>query len=161
VAAVSRAHSGSKAAGEAVEAEVIQRVPCLEYVGDHTAEWHDARVSTLLDDSGPVQMGVVPLLERDTRVEIKAAQRRLTSGQRGRYYIRERQHERLVNDGAAYLFAVYDPRSTEVLAMLATPATVVDDVLPDGWTSVDGDRAEAGYRQLAWSRLLDPSEVDG
>jgi len=158
---VSRAHQGSKAAGEAVEAEVIQRVPCLEYVGDYTAEWHDARVSSLLDASGPVRLGVVPLLERDTCVEIKAAQRRLGSGQRGRYYIRQRQHERLVDEGAAYLFAVYDPRTTDVLAMLATPATVVDDVLPDGWTAVDGDRAEEGYRQLAWSRIFDPSTVEG
>jgi hypothetical protein len=156
---MSRARSSSKAAGEAIEAEVLQLVDALTFVGDSTAEWHDARVATVLDDDGLVSLGIVPLLERGTPVEIKAAQRRLASVARGRFYIRERQHQRLVDESAAYLFAVYDPRDQRVLAMLATPATVVDGLLPDGWTSVDGDRAEQGYRQLAWSRLVDPVTV--
>ncbi|MCD2205304.1 hypothetical protein [Halobacterium sp. KA-6] len=158
---MSRARQSSKAAGEAIEAEVLDLVPALQYVGDSTAEWHDARVSGLLDGSGRVTLGSTPLLENGTPVEIKAAQRRLNSGARGRFYIRQRQHETLVAESAAYLFAVYDPRDQRVLAMLAVPASIIDELLPDGWTSVDGDRAEVGYRQLAWSRLLDTETVEG
>jgi hypothetical protein len=150
-----------KAAGEAIEAEVIQRVPALQYVGDATAEWHDARVDGLLEPSERLPFVGVVVLERGTPVEIKAAQRRLNSGDRGRYFFRKRQHERLVRESAFYLFAVYQPRTEHVLAMLVVPATIIDGVLPDGWTSVTGDRAEEGYRQLAWSNLFDPTEVEG
>ena len=159
--AIQDTRAPSKAAGEAVEAEVIQRVPELEYVGDHTARWHDARVNGLLEPSATVAFGDVLLLEDGTPVEIKAAQRHLNSGRRGRYYIRQRQHERLVDEAASYLFAVYDPRTRDVLAMLVVPASIIDHVLSDGWTSVAGDRAEEGYRQLAWSRLIDPNRVEG
>lgn len=159
--AVQDSRAPSKAAGEDVEAEVIQRVPELEFVSDRTARWHDARVNGLLEPSATVAFGDVLLLEDGTPVEIKGAQRRLNGGQRGRYYIRQRQHERLVAEGASYLFAVYDPRSRDVLAMLVVPASIVDHVLPEGWTSVGGDRREKGYRQLAWSRLIDPGRVEG
>jgi hypothetical protein len=161
VAALSRARQSSKAAGEAIEAEVLELVPALRYVGDHTAEWHDARVDGLFEPSDRVTFGSTPLLEDGTPVEIKAAQRRLASGARGRFYICQRQHEHLVDASAAYLFAVYDPRDQRVLAMLAVPASIIDELLPDGWTSVEGDRSEVGYRQLAWSRLLDTETVEG
>lgn len=157
---VSRART-PKAAGEAIEAEVIQEVGGLRYVGDNTAEWHDARVDGLLEPSDRLPFIGVVVLETGTPVEIKAAQRRLNSGRRGRYYIRQRQHERLVQEGASYLFAVYQPQTEHLLAMLVVPATVVEGLLPDGWTDVEGDRAEEGYRQLAWSNLFDPSEVEG
>ncbi|GGL73688.1 hypothetical protein [Halocalculus aciditolerans] len=155
------ARRSSKHAGEAIEAEVIQRVPSLAPVSDHVAEWHDARVDGLLTPSNDVHFGSICLLENATVVEIKAAQVRLASGQRGRFYIRQRQHERLVQEAASYLFAVYDPQSFDVLAMLVCPASVVDDLLPAGWTEVRGDRAETGYRQLAWSRLFTPELVEG
>ncbi|MCG1002619.1 MULTISPECIES: hypothetical protein [Halobacterium] len=158
---MSRARTSSKAAGEAIEAEVLNLVPALRYVSDTTAEWHDARVAGLFEPSDRVTFGSTPLLADGTPVEIKAAQRRLASGARGRFYIRQRQHETLVAESAAYLFAVYNPRDQRVLAMLAVPASIIDELLPDGWTSVDGDRAEKGYRQLAWSRLFDPDTVEG
>lgn len=157
---MSFAKQSPKAAGEAIEAEVLQVVDALAYVGDGEAEWHDARVDGLLEPSDLVTFGSTPLLEHGTPVEIKAAQR-LNSGQRGRYFIRERQHDRLVAEAAAYLFAVYDPRTRDLLAMLAVPASIVDELLPDGWTNVEADRSETGYRQLAWSRLFDTESVEG
>lgn len=159
---MSRAQRSAKAAGEAIEAAVIQRVDALQYVGDSRAEWHDARVNGVLAASETITFGHVLRLEDGTPVEIKAAQRRLASGERGRYYIRQRQHERLYAEGAAYLFAVYDPASEDVLAMHVAPAEAVDALLPQGWTAVrDEDRREKGYRQLAWSNLFDPADVEG
>lgn len=159
---MSRARRSSKAAGDAIEAEVIQHVPELAYVGEETARWHDARTEGVLAASETLTFDNVLALADGTPVEIKAAQRRLNSGQRGRYYIRRRQHDRLVDEGAAYLFAVYDPRSEDVLAMHVSPAAAVDELLPDGWTDVDDeDRREQGYRQLAWSNLFDPDTVEG
>lgn len=158
---MSRARTSSKDAGEAIEDAVTDLVSPLRSVKDTNAEWHDARVSGVLDSSGQVTLGSTSVLEDGTPVEIKSAQRRLNSGQRGRFYIRQRQHERLVEESAAYLFAVYDPRDRSVLTMLAIPASIVDEVLPGDWTSVSSNRVEKGYRQLAWSRLLDTEVVEG
>lgn len=155
-----------KAAGEAVEGNVLDRVPQLDYVSDREAEWHDARVGTLLAPSttDEVIFRSINLLGAGTPVEIKGAQRRLASGGRGRIYVRKRQHERLVEEGGVYLVAVYDPRpgrNQQILAMAVIPASVLDEVLPDGWTDVHGDRAEEGYRQLAWSRIFRVDDVTG
>ena len=151
----------SKHSGETVEANVLDRVPELAYVSDRTAEWHDAEVVTLLEPCEDVVFYALPLLAVGTVVEIKAAQLRLASGQRGRFYIRKRQHQKLLDANGVYLFAVYDPRDDHrVLRMAVWAASLVDELLPDGWTAVHGDRAEEGYRQLAWSRVIDPEEVD-
>lgn len=155
-----------KAAGESVEANVLQRVDQLAYVSDREAEWCDAHVESLLDPTttDDVTFCGINLLGKGTPVEIKSAQRELASGQRGRIFIRQRQHERLLDEAASYLVAVYDPRpgrNQRVLGMAVIPASLLDALLPDGWTSVDGDRSEQGYRQLAWSRILDPSDVAG
>ncbi|WP_132060222.1 hypothetical protein [Halorussus amylolyticus] len=151
----------SKRSGELVEAEVVELVPELTYVSDREAEWHDARVTALLEPSEDITFCSINLLATGVPVEIKAAQFRLASGRSGRFFIRQRQHQRLLNANGAYLLAVYDPRGHHVLAMAVIPASILDEVLPDGWTEVHGDRAERGYRQLAWSRVLDSETVDG
>jgi len=156
-----------KAAGESVEANVVQRVDQLAYVTDREAQWCDARVDALLDPgtTDAVIFRGINLLATGTHVEIKSAQRRLASGSRGRIFVRERQHQRLLEENAAYLVAVYDPRpgrDQRVLAMAVIPASLLDEVLPDGWTNVDDDdRGEQGYRQLAWSRIIAPSDLEG
>jgi hypothetical protein len=139
---------------------VIQRVDALRYVSDQTAEHYDAVVDGLFAPSADVPFIGIVVLEDSTSVEIKAAQRHLASGRRGRFFIRERQHGWLLEDAGAYLFAVYDPREHRVLAMTALAATTLDGALPEGWTSVEGDRAETGYRQLSWSRVIDPDRVE-
>ena len=150
-----------KRSGEAIEAEVLDLVPELTYVSDREAEWHDARVTALLEPSQEVVFHSINLLAVDMAVEIKAAQLRLASGARGRFFIRQRQHQKLLDEDGAYLLAVYHPRDHEVRAMAVIPACILDEVLPDGWTEVRGDRAEKGYRQLAWSRIIDPETAEG
>ncbi|MWG33130.1 hypothetical protein [Halomarina oriensis] len=150
-----------KAIGETVEAVAVQEVENLTFVPDREAQWHDAVVEGVLcprvADIGFVG---IPLLESGTAVEIKGAQ--LTSGAaRGRWFIRQRQHERLVEERGAYLLCVHDRRGEELLAMAVILASTLEGLLPDGWTSVDGDRSEQGYRQLAWSRVFDPEDVEG
>lgn len=154
--------AASKAAGESIEAEVLQLLPELVYVGDSTAEWHDARVDELLTPSDDVVFASIVLLEVRTPVEIKAAQVRLASGRRGRYLLRRTQHERLLAEGASYLFAVYEPRSKDVLAMVVIPASIVDELLPDEWTVVDREHRETPEEQaqLAWSRVVNPETVE-
>jgi hypothetical protein len=155
---VSRAVS-PKDSGEQVEATVIQQVDGLEPAPGR--DTFDARTTAVLDPRTTDARFATPLLEPETDVEIKAAQTRLASGRRGRWYVRKRQHERLLAASGAYLLVVYAPTfpTHDVRAQLVIPASLVDERLPDGWTGVDGDRAEEGYRQLAWSAFIDPDGV--
>lgn len=150
-----------KESGEAVEGIVVQRVPELTYVSDRVAEWHDAEVTALFEPPHPeVTFYGINLLAVGVPVEIKAAQRWYASGQRGRFYIRKRQHEQLLEAGGAYVFAIYQPRPDHpVCGTAVVPASLVDELLPDGWTARERS-GEEGYRQLAWSRIFDPAEVE-
>jgi len=151
----------SKRSGELIEAEVLDLVDELEYVSDREVEWHDARVRAPLEP--PVDGLVfcsINLLPVGAEVEIKAAQVRLASGARGRIYVRQGQHETLLEQGAFYLVAVYEPRDHRVVAMALIPASILDELKPDGWIEVEADRSERGYRQLAWSNIVDPETAE-
>jgi len=143
-----------KQSGETVEANVLDLVAELRYVSDRTAEWYDAEVVSLFEPPHEtVTFRSINLLAVGTPVEIKGAQE-WYSGQRGRFYIRKRQHQQLLDAGGSYLFAVYDPRQNHrVLRMAVMPASVVDEHLPDGWTTRERS-GEEGYRQIAWSRVF-------
>lgn len=154
----------SKTVGDRVESEVIQEIDGLRWVGDAEEEWYDARPERALWPSD-VSMGSTPCVSPGQPVEIKAAMPRLASGERGRWFIRRRQHGRLLETGAVYLLVVYDPRDQTVLAMRAVPASIVDELLKFGgreiaWIDVDVDRSETGYKQLTWTHVFDVDEVN-
>lgn len=156
----SRARS-SKASGDLVEANVVQRVPPLRSVPDATAEWHDAVVDGCLSPSALVHFVGVVVLEDGSRVEIKGCQRRLASGQRGRFHIRRGQHAKLLEAGATYLFAVYEPANDHrVAAMTVVPATCVDELIDERWTDAgEGRSDDEAYHQLGWTNVIQPSQV--
>jgi hypothetical protein len=157
------ARARSKRLGETVEALVVDRVAGLEAVPDETAVWHDARTTRVIGPRDPVGLGTC-LVEPGVNVEIKAARRRLSTGRRGRVHIRAQQHERLLASSAVYAVAVYEGPDDDptLLAITIVPASVVDELCPDEWTTVDvaGREGEA-YAQLAWSNVVDPADVDG
>lgn len=151
----------SKYSGEEIEGIVCDRVPEISYVPDRQARWHDARVDDVLEPSADVIGVGINLLEVGTAVEIKGCQLEYANNRSGRWYIRKRQHEQLVDEAGAYLFAVYTVQGTthRVVAMAIVAATTVDDLISDGWTTRDDRSGEEGYRQLAWSRVIDPEVV--
>ncbi|GAA0211255.1 hypothetical protein GCM10009000_027550 [Halobacterium noricense] len=157
---MSRATSGvpsPKESGEAVEAEVIDRFPALEYIPDSAATWYDAETTTALSPSDALPFASVPIVATGTPIEIKSAQVRHNGGERGRFYLREQQHRALLDAAGFYLFVVYDPRHGHPhLGRLLIPASIVDEFVPS-WIEVT-DRLT--HAKLAWSRLLDPAEVE-
>jgi len=150
----------SKHSGEEIEAIVCDRVPEVSYVPDRVARWHDACVDEVLEPDVDLLGVGINLLEVGTAVEIKGCQIEYANSRSGRFYIRKRQHERLVEESGAYLFAVYGLRGTDhrVAAMAIATATTVDGLISDGWTTREERSGEEGYRQLAWSRVI-PTEV--
>jgi hypothetical protein len=147
--------SSSKVAGERAEGAVIQAVDGLEPVSDQEAEHFDAVPSTAIAPCDAVPFAGIAVLERGVPVEIKSCIPRLSSGERGRFYLREEQHEQLVDDGGVYLFAVVTPHDREPIAMKVAAARSVGDVVPS-WIE-GGDRPDFG--QIALSRVFHPDEV--
>lgn len=146
--------------GEQIEEYALERLPSLSYVSDLSAEWHDAITDSIMRNRPSLEFqGSAEYVATDTPVEIKAAQRRIAGDRRGRFYLRQGQHQRLVAADAAYLFCVYDPDTLEILAMTAVSAHDVDKKLPDGWVDVGDYRSTRGFRQLSWSNFVAPSRV--
>lgn len=152
----------SKVVGESVQDLVIEDVDEFQEAevdeswGKADADyWHDATPEVALFASDQVPMAGTCVIEPEQPVEIKAACVTISMGTRsrcGRFYIRRRQHERLVEAGGVYLFVLYeeDGEDQELLGMLAIPAVIVEDELRDTWYSVDG---REDYYQLSADRL--------
>jgi hypothetical protein len=150
---VSRARYPQRQLGEAVESLVCEASALAP------AERFDAVAARTIDGRAlpPGSRLGTALVEAGTDVEIKAAQRRVASGRRGRWLFRSPQHDRLLDCGGVYGLAVYqaDRPSHDLLAVAFVPASVVDELL-GAWTAIDADRVEEAVAKLCWSRVVDP-----
>ncbi|RQG94068.1 hypothetical protein [Natrarchaeobius chitinivorans] len=153
-----------KASGDALEAELIQTIDALEYVGDRTATWHDARTTTLLEPALSLPFYGIVVVEADVPVEIKGCQIETSNGAgstHGRFYVKREAHQQLLEAAGMYLFVVYVPRpGLPQVARAVVPATIVDELLSDRWYDVGGSRSENEVAKLAWSHVIDPGTVD-
>jgi hypothetical protein len=146
--------------GERAEAAVIQRVPELRWIPDDQDEHVDAVVTETFGARRDLPTVGLCLLEAGTDVEIKSCMVRYGEDQRrGRFYLREQQHDELLDRGGVYLFAVTEPTpEREPVALKIVPASTVDSLVPS-WHDCR-DRAATGYTQLSWSRLFATGEVE-
>ncbi|MHC3439216.1 hypothetical protein ACYJ1Y_14275 [Natrialbaceae archaeon A-gly3] len=153
-----------KASGDALEAEIVQVVDALEYVGDRTATWHDAKTTAVLEPSQDLLFFGVCVVEPEVPVEIKGCQIETSNGSgstRGRFYVKREAHERLLEAAGMYLLAVYLPRpGLPQVVRGIVPATLVDELLRGRWYDVGGDRSEEEVAKLAWSHVFNPDRVD-
>lgn len=148
---LSSGYAASRLAGDSTEADVIQSTEGLEYVPDTDIEFADGRVV-----SAAVTINEISI-PRDTLIEIKSAMVVYgASQQRGRFYLREGQHERLVEADGVYLFVVVTPDPTrEILAMRIVPAEDVSKIVTSWYDG--GDRAD--YTQPYWDAVFDSTEI--
>ncbi|MEY7847904.1 hypothetical protein AB7C87_01700 [Natrarchaeobius sp. A-rgal3] len=153
-----------KASGDALEAHLIQSIEEIEYVGDRTATWHDARTTTLLEPTTSLPFYGIVLVEPDVPIEIKGCQIETSNGSRstrGRFYVKRDAHDRLLEAGGMYLLVVYLPRpGLPQVARAIVPASLVDELLTDRWYEVGGKRSENEVAKLAWSHVINPAGVD-
>ncbi|SEK87078.1 hypothetical protein [Haloferax larsenii] len=151
--------AASKRAGDTVESAVLQRHPELRHVSDDVEEHYDAVAVSLLSPSRDLPFVGLCLLEIGTVVEIKSAMVVYGENQRrGRFLIRENQHEHLLEEGGVYLFAVCAPTpEREIIAAKVVPASLVDE-FEFSWVS---RKTRSSYAQFAWSRVFAPKEVEG
>ncbi len=86
----------SKASGDFLEAEIVQVIDALEYVGDRTATWHDARTTAVLEASRLLPFYGIVLVEPERPVEINGCQIETSNGSRstrGRFYVKRQAHD--------------------------------------------------------------------
>lgn len=146
--------AASKRAGENAEAAVVQRVPELEAVVVRDAHIDAEAVAAIWPSTIP--MVGISVVESGTAVEIKSCSAVVTAAQdRGRFYLRQTQHDYLRDQGGVYLFAVTPPHDDRPLALKFVPATIVGDAVPS-WHDLDGRET---YARLTWSRIFDPAAV--
>lgn len=150
----------NKAAGLEAARRAVAKLPHCSLVPDAVAMHYDAVATAPVSPSRAVPFVGLCLLERGTRIEVKSVRQRYADGQRGRFYLRTDQHESLLDHGGVYLFVVTteDASGRRPVACKIVPATTVDGLLPDGW--LDGGPDRSDYRQVAWSRVFEPAEVD-
>lgn len=149
----------SKRAGERSETDVVRIVPELRLVPDDVAEWYDAVVVEPVAAAGDLRFRGLRLLEAGTPVEIKSALIRHADGQRGRWYLRRGQHERLLEAGGVYCFAVATPDDRRVVAIRLVPATLVEDRL-GAWSWVDAGVGRQDSARITWTHVFDSREVE-
>jgi hypothetical protein len=150
----------AKRCGENAAAASIEAIPELEWVPDSEAEHYDARVTEPIGPTGQLPLVGCVELTPGTPVEIKSVS--VVYGEdtqaNGRFYLRENQHENLLQDGGVYLFLVCSPNPNErdILAMKIVEASNVTELVPSWIDSAD----RAVYAQMAWTRVFDESEVE-
>ena len=118
--------------GEAAEDMIIDRLDLFGYAGDE----YDAVVGA-----------------RTMRpVEIKATRPRYSNGRSGRFRLRERQHNALVDAGGMYVFVLYDGDGEESLSIRDEAILSTDGVernISPSWTS-DAGRAGGRKAEVSW-----------
>lgn len=152
----SSADLSAKRLGERAESAVIEAIDELEPVSDSDAEHYDAVPSTAVFPSDMVRMVGIAVAEAGIPIEVKTTVPRISTGSRGRFYLRRKQHRRLSEEGGCYLLAVTTTDEREPLAMVLVAARTLSDVIPS-W--IDGNH-RADYAQIAWGRIFSEQEVN-
>jgi len=153
---VSRADA--KDTGDELEQRIVDADPALEAVPDQVADWYDAQTTTLLEATAERPMGGILLVVADRPVEIKTCRVWIGNGSgarcRGRWYIKQQAHERLLDAGGVYYLAEYDvddDGERTLQAELVVPAGTVDD-LRGSWC--DSGRQEGAVARLSWGDVI-------
>jgi hypothetical protein len=139
--------------GAIVEREASIRWP-LELVDDEVAEWHDARV----DEEIPVPRDPSAWVAEGTLVEIKSCVPRLED-RRGRWWLRRRNHKRLLQAEGEYILTVFDRDAEEIVAMRMVPAALVDAKISRWWACGAGGQAATEQHQLPWSEIFTEDDL--
>lgn len=110
-------------------------------------EWADIEFEADVDTS----IGLIP---EGTKGEVKSCIPEYEDCY-GKWWIRRRNHERLLEAGGVYVFAVVDPDTDRVLRMGLLDATDVDRLIDDEWWDAgQGGRGTDAFRQLPWTLLF-------
>lgn len=152
--------AAAKRAGHNAEHHVLDAVGELEPTSGE--EHWDAVAETAIFPRDDLPFAGLCVVEAGLPVEIKSAMVVQTTAQRrGRYKLRESQHEALVERRGVYCFLVCEPRpAREPIAMKIVPARSVGGLVDANASWRDELDGRGRKAQLAWSNIFDPTEVE-
>ncbi|SFR31155.1 hypothetical protein [Halorubrum sodomense] len=152
--------AAAKRAGHNAEHHVLDRVDALEPTSGE--EHWDAVAESAVWPSAELPMAGICVVEAGVPVEIKSTMVVGTAAQRrGRFKLREQQHEALVERRGVYLFVVCEPRPDRVpLAMKIVPARSVGGLIDANASWRDELDGRGPKTQLTWTNVFDPTEVE-
>ena len=148
----------SKEIGETVEYQVLD-IPAVD-LSARDVPYVDAVATDIIDltDLGDGFTGELP---KDADIEIKSAAYRISNGGstcRGRFYLKKKAHQWLIDHDGYYLFIVHD--FSRSLSMLAGKVVKASDINPT-WSDVDGRRSEGKVAKISWGTVIEPETVAG
>ncbi|WP_281195806.1 hypothetical protein [Halorubrum sp. F4] len=152
--------AAAKRAGHNAEHHVLEAVDALEAAAGEQ-HW-DAVAETAVFPSDELPFAGTCVVEAGLPVEIKSTMVVQTTVQRrGRFKLREQQHDALVEECGVYCFVVCEPRpARKPLAMKIVPARSVGDLVDDHTSWRDERDGRGPKTQIVWSRIFDPAEVE-
>ena len=148
--------------GRTAETAACERWP-LERVSSDVDEpwWHDARATERITDANGFDA-----VEVGTPIEVKSARWRIDANggdRRGRWLLRERAHEQLLDADGEYALAVV--REDEgVVEIVLRPAWFVDDLVTTWSPAKTRSRGPGGngrgrrVAQIPWGRVFDEGD---
>lgn len=95
-------------------------------------------------------------------VEIKSCIRRTARGDRGKFFVREANHEQLRDEGGLYALLIYDPEDWKhgpVLSVELKPAEWLDRA-DYCWTG-NGSRRGEVVKRPQWTAVFPPEDIPG
>lgn len=147
--------------GLTVETSVCERWPELHHVAndDKVPDWYDAITTEAIVTGPDARVAGLTVVEAGTPIEVKSCRNWIDDGRRGRWWIREGAHERLLKADGEYALAIRDD-DNDVLRAVLVPAHTVDVLLAGRWTNCGEHHVAERSAQLPWSAVLDPEETD-
>lgn len=152
--------AAAKRAGHNAEHHVFDAVGALEPTSGE--EHWDAIAETAIWPSEELPFNGLCVVEAGLPVEIKSTMVVQTVVQRrGRFKLRQQQHETLVECRGVYIFVVCEPRpDRRPLAMKVVPARTAGGLVESNASWRDELDGRGPKAQLTWSNVFDVGEVE-
>jgi hypothetical protein len=97
------------------------------------------------------------VVESGTEIEVKACRIQVAGGRSGRWWLRERNHTRLLDDGV-YALAVYSPGEGAIRRLSLIGAGTMDVLVSDRWTDPGARHEAQRCAQLPWTEVIQTLE---
>lgn len=137
----------SRQVGERAESTAVELLP-IEYVGDGEAEHYDAVLTESVEG-----------FEAGAAVEIKSAAVVISGDRPGMWYLRQAQHDPLVESDGLYLLLVCTPNADRRILgeRFLAAETVAERLIPSWWP---GAGSRSPFRQIPWTLVFDESDLE-
>lgn len=133
--------------GRSVETVASNQWPSIQLVDD---DMIDGRTVDAIETDGGHTV-----VEPETPIEVKACRIEVSGGRSGRWWLRKRNHETLVEDDGVYALGVYDERAETVRRLSLVGASTMDILVEGRWCDAGSRHETRQCAQLPWTEVYE------